>query len=47
MNILVNKVSSAKDMQTCLDIRTTVFVIGQNVPKNEEIDGKDQDSDSV
>jgi len=45
MNILVNKVSSAEDIQTCLDIRTIVFVIGQNVPQSEDADGKDQDSD--
>lgn len=45
MNILVNKVSSAEDMKTCLDIRAIVFVIGQNVPEKEEIDGKDHDSD--
>ena len=45
MNILINKVSSTEDMQKCLDIRTTVFVIGQNVPQSEEVDGKDQDSD--
>jgi len=45
MNVLVNKVSSAEDIQKCLDIRTTVFVIGQNVPQSEEVDGKDQDSD--
>lgn len=45
MGILVNKVSSAEDMQKCLEIRMTVFVIGQNVPQSEEVDGKDQDSD--
>jgi len=45
MNVLVNKVSLAEDIQKCLDIRTTVFVIGQNVPQSEEVDGKDQDSD--
>lgn len=45
MNILINKVSSADDIQKCLDIRTEVFVNGQSVPENEEIDGKDPDSD--
>ena len=45
MNTLINKVSSVEDMQKCLDIRTTVFVIGQNVPQHEDADGKDQDSE--
>ena len=44
MNILITKVSSTEDMQKCLDIRTTVFVMGQNVPQCEDTDGKDQDS---
>ena len=45
MNILINKVSSTNDIQKCLDIRTAVFVIGQNVPHSEDVDGKDQSSD--
>lgn len=45
MNISINKVSSPDDLQKCLDIRTAVFVIGQNVPQHEDVDGKDQDSE--
>ncbi len=45
MSISINKIFSSEDLQKCLYIRTQVFVIGQNVPKNEEIDGKDQKSD--
>lgn len=45
MTISVTKVSSNRDMQHCLAIRTKVFVHGQNVPLSEEIDGKDENSD--
>lgn len=44
-NISIQKVSSQKDLQTCLNIRKQVFVIGQQVLQHEELDGKDQESD--
>lgn len=45
MKISINNVSSSEDIKKCLDIRKTVFIIGQNVPENIEIDGKDAVSD--
>lgn len=45
MNILVKKASSEEEIQQCLDIRNIVFVMGQHVPKCDEVDGKDQESD--
>lgn len=44
MNILIKKISSALELQQCLAIRHAVFVIGQNVPIAEELDGKDKES---
>lgn len=40
-NFLVKKVSAATEVQTCLGIRHQVFVVGQKVPINEEVDGLD------
>lgn len=44
MNILVKKVSTSEEIKRCLAIRQKVFVIGQNVPIDEEVDGKDEAS---
>lgn len=41
MNITIKKVDSSDDLQKCFDIRTEVFIRGQNVPIDEEMDGKD------
>ncbi len=45
MKVSVNKVTEHEDMQKCFDIRHEVFVKGQNVPLDEELDGKDGTSD--
>ena len=37
------RVAETLDVQTCQDIRRAVFVAEQNVPLEEEIDGKDAD----
>lgn len=42
--LLVKKAVSNDDIQACLEIRFKVFVDGQHVPKEEELDGKDADS---
>ncbi len=44
-NVLVKKVSSELDIQACLAIRYRVFVEGQNVSIDEEVDGLDSSSD--
>ncbi|RUR10168.1 GNAT family N-acetyltransferase [Legionella sp. km772] len=44
MKTVINKVSSTKELQDCLDIRLEVFVKGQNVAIEEEMDGKDEES---
>jgi predicted GNAT family N-acyltransferase len=44
-NVLVKKVSETTDIQICLAIRRQVFVEGQNVPINEEVDGLDPTSE--
>jgi predicted GNAT family N-acyltransferase len=45
MKILVNKASSPEDIKKCLDIRMAVFVDGQKVSLDEELDGKDDASE--
>lgn len=45
MKIVINKVNSPQELDDCLSIRHEVFVKGQNVPVNEEIDGKDGESE--
>jgi predicted GNAT family N-acyltransferase len=45
MTILTKRISSIEEMQKCFEIRKKVFIEGQNVPVNEEIDGKDGQSD--
>lgn len=44
-NILVKKVSDATDIQICLTIRHQIFVEGQRVPVDEEVDGLDASSE--
>lgn len=41
----IKKVFSEKEIQTCLAIRAKVFMEGQGVPIEEELDGKDKDSE--
>ena len=43
-NVLIKKVSEA-DIQVCLALRHQVFVVGQNVPIHEEVDGLDSSSE--
>lgn len=45
MNLFITKVSSPEDIQKCFAIRTQVFVEGQNVPIEEEVDGHDENSE--
>jgi predicted GNAT family N-acyltransferase len=45
MNIIIKKVSSREEIDKCMEVRIKVFVEGQNVPFDEEVDGKDKDSD--
>jgi predicted GNAT family N-acyltransferase len=44
-NVLVKKISETSEIQICLEIRLKVFVEGQNVPIDEEIDGLDSCSE--
>lgn len=44
MKVLVSKVSTTEDIKKCLEIRKQVFVDGQNVSIDDEIDGKDAQS---
>ena len=41
MKILINKISSPEELIECHTIRMQVFVKGQKVPLEEELDGKD------
>lgn len=43
--VLIRRVRAAQDLQQCMAIRYTVFVEGQQVPMNEEVDGKDTESE--
>jgi predicted GNAT family N-acyltransferase len=45
MMVSIKKVSSQHELQECLSIRHEVFVKGQNVPLEEELDGKDEGSE--
>lgn len=46
MSLLVVKKADASDeLQQCITIRRKVFVEGQNVPLQEELDGKDGESE--
>lgn len=44
MKIAINKVNSPAELESCLSIRHEVFIIGQKVPRDEEIDGRDGES---
>ena len=41
MAVIIKKALSEEDIQHCMNIRFKVFVEGQHVPINEEVDGKD------
>jgi len=45
MNIYTQRVLSPTDIDTCFDIRHQVFVEEQQVPLDEDLDGKDKDSE--
>ncbi|WP_131782644.1 GNAT family N-acetyltransferase [Legionella gresilensis] len=44
MSISIKKITSPTELKECLAIRRKVFVEGQKVPLNEELDGKDNES---
>lgn len=44
MIIETRTVSSPQDLESCLKIRYEVFVVGQSVPLEEEVDGLDEES---
>ena len=44
MNITINQVLSDFEMEDCFKIRKKVFIEGQNVPKDIEVDGLDVES---
>lgn len=44
MTILIKKATHPNEIQQCLNIRKQVFIDGQNVPLDEEVDGKDNES---
>ncbi len=45
MKIVISKVESDEHLNACLAVRHTVFVVGQNVPLELEIDGLDEACD--
>lgn len=45
MKVVINKINSQKELQDCFNIRLEVFVKGQKVSIEEEMDGKDQESE--
>ncbi|WP_316353373.1 GNAT family N-acetyltransferase [Candidatus Trichorickettsia mobilis] len=45
MNILIYKILPDQDIEECLKIRRKVFIEGQNVLEEEELDGLDCDGD--
>lgn len=45
MKIQVKKVTTQAELHDCLSIRAKVFIEGQKVSVEEEVDGKDKDSD--
>lgn len=45
MNIAIHKVSLNHEIEICLNIRAKVFIEGQNIPVEEEIDDLDGISD--
>ena len=40
-HISIIKIKSDSDLNACLEIRKQVFIIGQDVPEEEEVDGLD------
>lgn len=42
MAVSVQQISTLEDLEQCFKIRHLVFVIGQKVPVDEEVDGKDE-----
>ena len=44
MNITINQATTPSDMESCHNIRRRVFIEGQNVPEEDEIDGLDGES---
>ncbi len=44
-NVLIKNVSTSTEIDCCLAIRYQVFVVGQNVPLAEEVDGMDEHSE--
>jgi len=47
MALVIRFTQNNKDMLSCLNLRRTVFIEEQNVPKNEEVDGDDPDCDHI
>ena len=45
MSVVVAKILSQVELQHALEIRRQVFVLGQKVPLDEEVDGKDTESE--
>lgn len=45
MTTTITRVSGPDELKTCQALRYTVFVEGQQVPLDEELDGKDKDSE--
>lgn len=45
MSITIQVVTAVEDIQKCFDIRDVVFVKGQNVPQDLEIDGLDSEAE--
>jgi predicted GNAT family N-acyltransferase len=45
MHVTINKITSPEELQECLRLRFLVFVEGQKVPLDEELDDKDAESD--
>lgn len=43
MFLSICKVLLPSEIESCLEIRQKVFVVGQNVPLEEEVDGKDSE----
>jgi predicted GNAT family N-acyltransferase len=44
MSVIIKKVCSAVEIEQCLMIRHKVFVLGQQIPLEEEMDGQDENS---
>lgn len=44
-NLVLKEVVTREEMADCYSIRTDVFILGQNVPVRDEIDGRDNEAD--